>query len=190
MVYREFDIETFDSIQEKLVPYMLEKYSEVQHFWNEIDQEHLFSQVPELLQALQNLTTQSPKNTYLLVIHHSLEHMDTARLGDTLLNLGPATIHKDTCKESTRLNWPVLNGSSIETRMFETQNNLENVVSVGGSSFNELKEEHCKLIASFFLTKPTVMHVHTAHGLYRAPGPLPRYILSFNFKQDISHLLD
>ena len=181
-ILRELDIDNFDSIQNKLIPYLLVKYPGLYQFWNHVDQTDLFEQIPELLTTIQDIFAQSPLKTYLLVIPNAPEHMVAAKLG-------AASIHKDTSIESCRLNWPILNGTSIETRMFNTTGDPVKILLPTGETYLTYAQDQCEQIASFYLTKPTIMHVHTAHGLYRAVGPLPRYVLSFNFEQDISHLL-
>lgn len=182
MNYREFDIESFNALQARLIPYVLAKYPGLYQFWNHVDQADLFEQVPELLTALKNTIGQTPLKTYLLVIPNAPEHM-------VLAKLGAASIHKDTSTESCRLNWPVLNGASIETRMFDTHGEPRKIVLPTGETYLTYREDQCCMVDSFYLVKPTVMRVHTAHGLYRASGPLPRYVMSFNFEQDIAHLL-
>lgn len=182
MNYREFDIESFESLQARLIPYVLTKYPGLYQFWNHVDQGDLFDHVPELLTAVQGITGQTPLKTYLLVIPDAPEHM-------VLAKLGAASIHCDTSTESCRLNWPILNGISIETRMFETHGDPQQVVLPTNQIYLTYHEDQCRLVDSFYLVRPTVMRVHTAHGLYRAPGPLPRYVMSFNFEQDIAHLL-
>lgn len=180
--FRTLDIPNFEEIQKKLVPYILVKYPGLFQFWNQVDQEDLYQQIPELLLAITHLTGQQPLKTYLLVIPNAPDQLVNARLGD-------ASLHADTSVESTRLNWPVLNSSSIETKLFISTGEPNKLVLPTGQTYLTHSRDQCEEIASFIMDKPTVLHVHTIHGLYRAPGPLPRYILSFNFEQPIDHLL-
>ena len=180
---REFDIDNFDDIQAELIPFVLVNYPGLYQFWNHVDQAELFTKVPELLMAIQTIFKQTPLKTYLLVIPNGPSHLVEAKLGAT-------SIHKDTSIESCRLNWPVLNGTSIETRMYDTTGEPNKIQLPTGETYLTYKQEQCEQVAAFYLTKPTLMHVHTAHGLYRASGPLPRYVLSFNFEHDVSNLLD
>lgn len=180
--FRTLNIANFEEIQTKLVPYILVKYPGLYQFWNHVDQQDLYHCVPELLAALQNLTGQQPLKTYLLVIPNGPDHLVNARLGD-------ASLHQDTSTESTRLNWPVLNSDSIETRLFSSKHNPNKVLLPTGQTYLTYTPDQCDPIASYVMTQPTVLHVHTIHGLYRVSDMLPRYILSFNFAQSIEHLL-
>ena len=177
------DVPNFEAIQSRLVPYMLETYPNRMTFWNKINKAALFEHVPELLAAVEELTGQKPFDAYLLAIPNAPEMMIATVLG-------AKSIHADTSIESCRLNWPILNGASVETRMFKTLAEPIKKILTTGETYLTYKEEDCELIESFFLTQPVIMSVHTIHGLYRAQGPLPRYVLSFNFEPDIPHLLN
>lgn len=180
--YCELNINNFDTVQKKLVPYILTKYPNLKQFWNHVEQQELFDNVPELQEAINNAVGQIPLKTYLLVVPDGPDHIVDAKLGAN-------SIHRDTSIESTRLNWPILNSSSIETRMFNTEAEPRKLVLPTGETYLTYAESDCNLIGSFRLTKPTALHVHTIHGLYRVENPLPRYILSFNFEYSIEHLL-
>ena len=54
-ILRELDIDNFDSIQNKLIPYLLVKYPGLYQFWNHVDQTDLFEQIPELLTTIQDI---------------------------------------------------------------------------------------------------------------------------------------
>lgn len=180
--YREIDVENFDQIQEKLVPWVKRQHRWTTKFWNHVDQVDLFSTVPELKTTIADVVGQEPVKTYLFAI---------PRVPSLILayKLGAKTIHRDTGNETARLNWPVLNSSSVETRFFKSSVEPRKTIrSDSGETWN-YQESDCELIDRFCMTRPTVLHVHTIHGLYRATGPLPRYVLSFKFEQDISHLL-
>lgn len=177
------DIPNFEEIQSRLIPYMLETYPNRMTFWNKVDKAALFAHVPELLTAVKKATGQQPFDAYLLAVPNAPEMI--------LKNhLDAKSLHADTSIESCRLNWPILNGTSLETRMFRTSAEPIKKVLETGETYLTYKEEDCKLIESFFLTQPVIMSVHTIHGLYRTQGPLPRYVLSFNFEPDIPHLLN
>ena len=176
-------VPNFEEIQSRLVPYMLETYPNRMTFWNKINKAALFEHVPELLAAVEELTGQQPFDAYLLAVPNAPEMMIATVLGAN-------SIHADTSIESCRLNWPILNGSSVETRMFKTSAEPIKKILSTGETYLTYKESDCELIESFFLTQPVIMSVHTIHGLYRAQGPLPRYVLSFNFEPDIPHLLN
>jgi len=181
-ILRELDIDNFDSIQTNLVPYVLKKYPRRFQFWNYVDQTDLFSTVPQLKSAIVDVVGQEPVKTYLFAIPWAPAFILAYKLGGK-------TIHRDTGDETTRLNWPVLNASSIETRFFKSAVPPNKITRADSGETWVYRESDCELIDQFCMTRPTVLHVHTIHGLYRAVGPLPRYVLSFKFKHDISHLL-
>lgn len=177
--FREYDVENFDNIQSRLISYVLETYPNKTTFWNHVDQDALFEHVPELNLAIVSITGQMPQKTYLLVVPES----------ETYERLGARSLHRDTSIESCRLNWPVSNSSSIETRFFNSTAEPKKLILATGETYLNYQEHECQLIDSFLMTKPTLLHVHTIHGLYRSTGPLPRYILSFKFENSIDHLL-
>lgn len=181
--YRELEVPDFESIQTTLISYVLTRYPGLYQFWNHVDQDELHAHVPALRPAIQQITGQTPLKTYLLVVPNGPEHMVNARLGG-------ASLHSDTSVESTRLNWPVLNGTSIETRLFTSTAEPAKITLPTGETYLTYREDQCTQVGSFYMTRPTLLHVHTIHGLYRAAGPLPRYILSFNFEHPIEHLLN
>jgi hypothetical protein len=180
--FRKVDVENFNQIQQLLVPWVKRRYRWTMKFWNHVDQDQLFGDIPDLLAAVEQSIGQRPLKTYMLAVPWAPEFLLRRKLGDH-------TLHRDTSIESVRFNWPVLNGTSIETRLFTSQTEPNKKLLSSGETYLTYRRENCDEIDSFFLDRPALLHVHTIHGLYRASGPLPRYILSFNFDQDISHLL-
>jgi hypothetical protein len=181
-LYRKINVENFDQIQEKLVPWVKRRHRWAMKFWNHVDQDQLFRDIPELLTAIEKAIGQQPLKTYMLAVPWAPEFVMRRKLGDY-------TLHRDLDVEPVRFNWPVLNSTSIETRLFISRTEPHKKLLSSGESYHAYKKTDCDQIDSFFLDQPALLHVHTIHGLYRATGPLPRYILSFNFEQDISHLL-
>jgi len=181
--YRELDVENFEDMQSKLIPYILSTYKNRFQFWNHLDHDKLMEAVPDLPDTLEKIIGQRPIQTYLLAVADFPEELLSQRLGAN-------SLHADTSVESTRLNWPILNTTSIETKLFTSDAEPRTQILSSGEKYLLYKERDCKQVASFKMTKPTLLHVHTIHGLYKAEGPLPRYILSFKFDQDIAHLLN
>jgi hypothetical protein len=182
-LFQEFDIQNFDQIQAKLQPWIKKRYRWTFKFWNHVDQQQLFQDIPELKTAIENIIGSAPMKTYMLAVPWMPEFL-------THRKLGSHTLHKDTAQEAVRLNWPVLNGSSIETKFFRSNAEPNRTFLSSGESYLKYHERDCDQIGSFRLIKPSLIHVHTIHGLYRATGPLPRYILSFKFPSSIEHLLN
>jgi len=181
-LYRKLDVENFDSIQEKLVPWIMHRYDGTLEFWHFVDQQELFSDIPELNHTIEKVIGQKPKQTFMIAISGiaGSQNFD---------NIGAGSLHRDTSLMPVRFNWPVLNSTSIETRLFKSLVEPAELMLPNGTTYLQFHEHDCEQIDSFFLDRPTIFHVHTIHGLYPAPGPLPRYILSFEFDQCIKHLL-
>ncbi len=182
-LYRKINVENFDLIQEKLVPWVKRRYRWTRKFWNHVDQDQLFQNIPELLISVEQAIGQTPLKTYMLAVPWAPKFVLDKKLGDN-------TLHRDTSTEAVRFNWPVLNGTSIETQLFSSQIEPHKKLLSSGETYLTYKRADCDQIDSFFLDQPALLHVHTIHGLYRASGPLPRYILSFNFENSIEHLLN
>jgi hypothetical protein len=183
-LYRKIDVDNFDEIQEKLVPWIKRHHRWTFKFWNHVDQYQLFKDIPELPDAIEQVIGQRPLHTYMLAVPWVPGFVAKKILGSN-------TLHKDTSVESVRFNWPVLNGPTVETKLFVSSIDPEQKqLHTSKETYLSYREEDCQEIASFFLDKPTLLHVHTIHGLYRASGPLPRYILSFKFENPINYLLD
>jgi len=181
-LYRKITVDNFDEIQAKLVPWVRRRYKWTLKFWNHVDQDQLFADIPELKSTVESIVGQTPLKTYMLAVPGVPEFILRRKIG-------AHSLHRDTSVESVRFNWPVLNGTSIETKLFTCDQEPNKKLLSTGETYLYYHEKDCKQIDSFFLDQPTLLHVHSIHGLYRAQGPLPRYILSFNFDQDISHLL-
>jgi hypothetical protein len=184
LLYRKINVENFDQVQQKLVPWVKQHFRWTFKFWNHVDQDRLFTDIPELPIAVERVIGQKPLHTYMLAI---------PQVPDFILRrkIGPHSLHRDTSVESVRFNWPVLNGASIETKLFtSTVEPKYQQLTTSKETYLSYREEDCEQIGSFFLDQPALLHVHTIHGLYRATGPLPRYILSFKFDQPIDHLLE
>lgn len=181
--FSELEISNFEAIQRNLVPYILKKYPRRFRFWNHIDQTDLFSAVPELKSTIVDVIGQAPVKSYLFAVPRAPSFILAYKLGGK-------TIHRDTGNETARLNWPVLNSSSIETRFFTSSVEPTKTTRADSGETWRYQESDCELIDQFCMTRPAVLHVHTIHGLYRAAGPLPRYVLSFKFEHPIDHLLN
>jgi hypothetical protein len=182
--WRELDIPEFDVIQQRLVPWVLHRYPDSSMgFWNHADQAALFEAVPELETTIQRVMGQTPVMTYLLIVGPENSWQHSGRSNEN-------SLHRDTSTESCRLNWPILNSTSIETRIYRSDSEPERLLLPSGTSYLRYHEPQCEFLGSFRMSRPTLLRVHSIHGLFRVEGALPRYILSFKFAQDISHLLD
>jgi hypothetical protein len=182
--FLKIDVANFEQIQEKLIPWVKKRARWTLKFWNHVDQDQLFKDIPELPDAIEQVIGQRPLHTYMLVVPW-VPNFVAKKI------LGSKTLHKDTSVESVRFNWPVLNGPSVETKLFASKVDPEQKqLHISKKTYLSYQEENCQEIGSFLLDKPALLHVHTIHGLYRASGPLPRYILTFKFEKPIDHLLN
>jgi hypothetical protein len=175
--FKEFDIPDFASIQSHLVPCILRRYTACVNFWNHVDLDMLAKDVPQVIDAIVGILGQVPSRAYLLAVPDAPEDVLAKKLGNN-------SLHRDTSIETCRLNWPILNSASIETRLYNSTAEPKQHVLPTGETYLTYRENDCREIARLYMTKPTLLHVHTIHGLFRASGPLPRYILSFNFAND------
>lgn len=179
MFYKEFDLDNFTAIQEKLVPHVLSFCSEFTQFWNHADVTELLSVVPELETAIYHMVGQRPFKSYVLAIKSApLDVLDTKLNGNSL--------HRDTSVERYRLNWPILNSTSVETRFFTSDAEPTKLILPTGETYLKYTEDQCQLGDSNTLTKPTLIDTHAIHGLYRNSDSFPRFILSFNFEKEIT----
>ena len=178
MFYKEFDLDTFPAIQAKLVPHVLSFCSGFTNFWNHADVTELLSVVPELETAIYRMVGQRPFKSYVLAIKSApLDALDTKLNGNSL--------HRDTSVERYRLNWPILNSTSVETRFFTSDAEPTKLILPTGETYLKYTEDQCQLGGSNTLTKPTLIDTHAIHGLYRNGNNFPRFILSFNFEKEI-----
>lgn len=178
MFYKEFELDNFNSIQSKLVPHVLSFCSDFTQFWNHTNTDELLSVVPELGEAIYGMVGQHPFRSYVLAVKSA-----TTDLLDTKLNGN--SLHRDTSVERYRLNWPILNSASVETRFFTSNSEPTKLILPTGETYLKYTEDQCTLRDSNVLSKPTLIDTHAIHSLYRNGTEFPRFILSFNFKEEI-----
>ena len=179
--FKELEINSYDysMIQSYLIPFVMEKYPACTNFWNHLDVNELDQRVPGLFDTIEQQVNQRPLRAYLLAIPDA----DPAKLST---KLGKNSLHRDTSVEEYRLNWPVLNSGSIETRFFTSSVEPGKLILPTGETYLTYREDECELIDTLVMRYPTIIRVHTIHGLYHNGGKLPRYILSFNFEKELS----
>ena len=168
----------FTTIQNCLIPFVLQKYPACVNFWNHVDLVELDNNVPNLLDVIEEQVGQRPLRSYLLAIPNA----DPEKLSK---KLGNNSLHRDTSVEEFRLNWPILNSGSIETRFFNSSVEPGKLILPTGETYLTYREDDCELIDTLVMKQPTVIRVHTIHGLYHNGGALPRYVLSFNFEKEL-----
>ena len=177
--YKEFDVDNFDVIQSKLVPYVLSIAQNYKNFWNHVDTNSLLTAIPELKTAIESIIGQTPMKSYILVVPNGPLHLLDTKLGEH-------SLHRDTSVEQYRLNWPILNGTSIETKFFTSDAEPHKLVLPTGETYLTYDEDQCTFETSNVITKPTIINTHAIHSLYRIGTEFPRIILSFNFANEIT----
>ena len=176
--FKEFDVPNFDVIQAKLIPHVLSFAQSYTNFWNHADTDLLLTVVPELKVAIESIIGQPPFQSYVIVVPDAPLHTLDAQWGGN-------SLHRDTGAEQYRLNWPILNGASIETKFFSSSAEPKKMYLSTGNSYLKYTEDQCTLETSNVITKPTIINAHTIHSLYRIGTEFPRIILSFKFKNKI-----
>lgn len=178
MYFKEFEADDFEAIQAKLVPYVLSVCTDFTQFWNHIDVGELLTSIPELESAIYQMTGQSPFRAYVLTVKDApLDVLDSKMNGNSL--------HRDTSKERYRLNWPIFNSASVETRFFTSDAEPTKLILPTGQIYLRYTEEQCVFKDSNILSKPTLIDTYAIHGLYRRGTKFPRFVLSLNFEKDI-----
>lgn len=178
--YKEIDVENFDVIQSKLIPYITETYPNKIDFWNVVIQETLYDAVPEFKTCLENTFGSTPHRIFLLVIPNVPDVSLIKKFIDE------NSLHQDTTIYPYRLNWPILNSDSVETKFFVSDQQPLVVPLPTGQTYKCYQYNNCQEIESFFLNKPTVFNTSVIHGLFLKKPVLPRYILSLEYEFDLS----
>ena len=187
MYYKKLNIESFESIQDTLVPYITkfvtedvkaseEKFSE-KVFFNFVSDENLkkFKEdIPELFEGIR-------RDLGSEVILMGLVQISS---------INQIPIHTDgdnSIKRRIRLHWPILNGESAATIFYEK--NHENVESV----FNSYKSgvygwsydpNDCHEIDRYILDVPTLNNVKQLHGVEILNDKLPRILLTMRLSNE------
>lgn len=180
--YKELNIDNFDAIQSKLIPYITETYPDKKNFWNVVIQETLYNAVPEFKSCLEKTFGSIPHRLFLLVVPYSPDISAIKKFTDE------NSLHQDSTIYPYRVNWPILNSDSVETRFF-TSNETPTIVPLPtGQTYKCYQYSDCTEIESFCLRKPTVFNTSIIHGLFLKKPVLPRYILSLEYEFDLGTL--
>jgi len=181
MYYKKLNIESFESIQEIVVPYILNyidhNLTKEKLFYNLISEEHLqeFKQdIPELFECIE-------KNLKSEIIFASYLFVDTNTY---------VPIHTDASnpiiQKRIRLNWPILNGASAETVIYKKNHkDVEGVIhshSWGTGTYYNIND--CHEVDKYVLNVPTLMNVKELHGVKILNNKLPRILLSMRLSNE------
>lgn len=184
MHYKKLEIDNFQEVQNKIIPYVLEfvrediSNSEEKIFFNFISEESLKKfkkDIPELFESIR-------KELNSEIILMSYIYVD---------GINQLPIHTDSVDNSldrrTRLNWPILNGESAATVIYEK--NHEDVPSVihtykSGVSGRAYDRNDCYEIDRYILDVPTLMNVKQIHGIEVLNNKLPRILLTMRLSNE------
>lgn len=100
--------------------------------------------------------------------------------------LGPRFIHVDSGCQPGRLNWPVLNPSSVITRTFEpidlNYQPTRHFINPPYKDYIDIYDPaHCTEIDAVCFDQPTVFNVLKPHSMFVNGDAWPRVMCSFNF---------
>lgn len=179
MYYQKLDIGDFAFVQNLIVPYVIDFVNRREKlFYNlisEKDLQELKKEIPQLFECIhKELNTEVIFASYLFV-NESTE----------------VPIHTDannpSIQKRIRLNWPILNGSSAETVIY--QKNHQDVQGTvhshpwGTGTYYDLNE--CHEVDKYVLDVPTLMNVKELHGVrILDSNKLPRILLSMRLSNE------
>jgi hypothetical protein len=184
MHYKKLNIDNFQSIQKRIISYIVDfasldiNTSEEKVFFKFVSDENLEKfkrDIPELFQCIRNhLGSEITLMSYVYV--------------DGLIEI---PIHTDSAddklKRRIRLNWPIINSESAETIFYEKNN--ENVVSEihsykSGVSGRVYNPSDCYEIDRYILNVPTLMNVRQLHAVELIDYKLPRILLTMRLSNE------
>lgn len=182
MYYKKLDIDSFEHIQELIVPYVIDyvnqNITEEKLFYNLIPEEDLekFKQdIPELFETIRNHL----KSEVLFISYLYIDSQSHVPIHTDANN--PAI------KKRIRLNWPILNGSSASTIFYRKKSeNIEGTLSSlsNGVTGHYYDIENCYEVDKYVLDSPTLMNVKELHGIKILNNKLPRILLSMRLSNE------
>lgn len=178
MYYKKLDIGDFAFIQNLIVPYVIDfVYENEKLFYNLISEgnlERFKKDIPELFECIRK-----ELNSEVIFASYLFVNQDTE-----------VPIHTDSnnplVQKRIRLNWPILNGSSAETVIY--QKNHEDIQGTvhshpwGTGNYYNIQE--CHEVDKYVLDVPTLMNVKELHGIRILNQKLPRILLSMRLSNE------
>jgi hypothetical protein len=173
------DIPVWKNYQPDLQKFILDSVANTEEVYNYIDLDLFKSHCSNIVEMF--------KNHYGVELERVIVFKMTKKSIDLL---GDNFIHIDCGPRSTRLNWPILNPTSVITKYFEIVDPayqpkryyinppLKNYIDICSA-------DRCQEIDSVCVDQPTIFTVNrTPHGMYAAGDQWPRIMCSFNFIDD------
>lgn len=184
MHHKKINIENFENIQSKIVPYVVDfvsediNDSEEKVFFKFVSDENLekFKEnIPELFECIRRkLGSEIILMSYVYV--------------DGTMEIPIHTDSTDnTLKKRIRLNWPIINGENAETIFYEKNN--ENISSriheyKSGVSGRVYNPSECYEVDRYILDTPTLMNVRQPHAVEILNQNLPRILLTMRLSNE------
>jgi len=165
-------------VSKKLKWYVLEHdktilaFDKPRNMWQNADKKSLLQHVPELLEMVRPL-----KLTIRYLAFFVTTTVDNA-------------IHYDDTPIDYRINLPVLNCETTETRFYTTNSSPIHKTQANGSPYYYYAPENCVHVDSYCLTCPVVLRVDALHQVIHDPINIPRISFTIAFNEDISYLLN
>lgn len=182
LCYKEVELQQFESVKQKLLSTAIEICKE--------NPNRLVSDIlhPDIFfKKSKSLKDELEEKFGLInaVVVFNIGHSNKYLMGEN-------SIHRDSPKyKNCRLNLPLLNGDSVETRFYNLKKDGADprLTNNKKSEWKPLESYHlkdCEQIDKLELTKPVIFNIKSIHSLYHIPNkPLPRIICSIEFKSDL-----
>lgn len=174
--YKFVDIDDYNKLKQSLVKYIANTMSNSDQVYNELENS-LFKQhcSTQLYQKILDIGGEIFRTWILKIDKNNLHRFKTT-----------SSIHIDTGIAKYRLNLPLLNAESVETKFFKIINyNPEmRVINNYNVSTEFFQESDCSFRDSYIMSKPLVLNVKEPHGLFIVDNKWPRYILTIQFVDD------
>jgi len=175
--YKELDISDYEKSVSELLPKIINLFESSDTFYNIIDLEWFLDNCPaQLLNQINDIGGEIIRPIILKVSADRLDRCDFN------------SVHVDGGIVDYRLNLPLLNSDSIETRFYRLKDSAvpdPRIVNQYGSVANFFKEEELELIDQLVITRPVIFPVKIPHGLFVIKQQFPRYVLTIQFEDDI-----
>lgn len=146
--------------------------------YNYVSRDHLLEQCPELTSALE-----STFDTIERVIIFKMT-------ADQMSHLGNRAIHADIGIQDARLNWPILNPTSVITKYFDVVRDSpppkrHQINPPYSDCIDVYSPETCQEIDAVCIDEPTIFTVRHPHSMFVNGDQWPRIMASINFRGNV-----
>ena len=178
--YQEIDFPNYEKSNQEILEFFKTEYpnpSRVTDFFNFPSFENFKKSCPTVLKGFEEMGL-NVANIFMISVIPSTN----------------SNIHIDGSTHPCRLQWPVLNASSVETVWYEVDQKyrIEEVLPDGTSYISYLLRD-CKEVARTNITGPTVIRVEEPHAVERVSTNLedfPRIAFSIAFHETLEDFLE